>query len=285
MTPVLNIKFDALGTNWWIESPEVVKKQQYIMQELDELSHVWSRFQDDTVVMQMAQSAGTYTLSENDVELVEWYHQLYKATDGLVTPLIGQTLVDAGYDKHYSLTPLKNISIAPKWDDVLCLNDDSLTLLKPAMIDVGAAGKGYAVDRVAALLVGNHCVDASGDIVVSGPEIRIGLQDPHDSAKLIGTATIKDESICGSAITHRAWGQWHHIINPKTAQPVSDVIAVWVIAKRAMHADGLATALFFVHPDTLKHLAHFDYCIVYRDGTIHVSNPKKIVLFRKEDTL
>jgi thiamine biosynthesis lipoprotein len=284
MMPKLNIELDALGTNWLIESSEVLEKRQRIIQELDEVTRVWSRFQDNTVVMQMAQSAGVYTFSKRDSELLAWYHQLYEATQGLVTPLIGQTLVDAGYDKDYSLMPLETISLAPKWDNVLSLDGNNLTLLKPAMIDVGAAGKGYAVDRVAALLSGEYCVDASGDIVVSGPEVRIGLQDPRDSSKLIGIATIQDESICGSATTERVWGQWHHIINPKTAKPVSDIIAVWVIAKQAMHADGLATALFFVHPDTLKKRINFDYCIIYQDGRVHVSNQKKIELFRKGDT-
>jgi thiamine biosynthesis lipoprotein len=283
MKPKHNIEFDALGTNWWIESPDIPNMQQHIINELDDVTHVWSRFQDDTVVMQMAETAGVYAFNKCDIKLLEWYQQLYEATDGLVTPLIGQTLIDAGYDKNYSLKPLENISVSPKWHDVLSLHDDGLTLLKPSMIDVGAAGKGYAVDRVAALLSGEYCVDASGDMVVGGSEVRVGLQDPRDPAKLIGTATIKNESICGSATTQRAWGKWHHIINPKTIEPVSDIIAVWVIAKRAMYADGLATALFFVHPDKLKHLVNFDYCIVYRDGRIQVSNASKIELFKRRD--
>lgn len=280
MTPKFSIEFDALGTNWWIGSPDALKKQERIIKELDDVTHVWSRFQDDTLVSRMAEHVGTYELSKNDVELLDWYHQLYEATDGLVTPLIGQTLVDAGYDKEYSLQPKDNISVPPKWGDVLTLHQDKLTIAKPMIIDVGAAGKGYAVDRVAALLSGEYCVDASGDMIVSGPKVRVGLQDPRDPAKLIGVATIKDESICGSATTLRAWGQWHHIVNPNTTKPVDDIIAVWVIAKQAMYADGLATALFFVSPEKLKHLVEFDYCIVHTNGMIQVSNTLKIELFK-----
>lgn len=280
MTPKLNITFDALGTNWWIESSELRSKQQLIVDELDDITRIWSRFEDDTLVGRMAKSAGKYLLGKKDVGLIDWYHQLYIATDGLVTPLIGQTLSDAGYNKDYSLKSKKTIFVPPKWNDVLSLSDNSLTIRRPTMIDVGAAGKGYAVDRVAELLSGEYCVDASGDMMIHGSKLRVGLQDPLDSTKLIGVATIKDESICGSAVTRRTWGQWHHIINPSTSKPVDDVIAVWVIAKRAMHADGLATALFFVPPERLKNLVKFDYCIVRSDGKIQVSDHSKIELFK-----
>ncbi|MDB5167099.1 MAG: ApbE-like protein thiamine biosynthesis lipoprotein [Candidatus Saccharibacteria bacterium] len=283
MKPKPSITFEALGTEWMIEAIDVARQQTNIKNELDRIDHIWSRFQDDSLISLMAKEAGTYELDQSDALLMKWYQQLYEATDGLVSPLIGQALVDAGYDQAYSLKPKTIVHSSPTWEDTLVIGIDSITIKQPALIDVGAAGKGYAVDQVARLLDGDYCVDASGDILVHGQEMRIGLQSPHDETQLIGVATIKNESICGSAITRRAWGDWHHIINPKTAKPVDDIIATWVIADNAMHADGLATALFFVSPEKLNQLTQFEYCIIYRNGTVK-SVGQKIELFTEKAT-
>lgn len=273
------MEFEAIGTHWWIQPGKTDLDATKIKQTIDEIDKTWSRFRDDSIVMSMAKKAGTYGLAESDMELLSWYHRLYEATDGLVTPLIGQTLSDAGYDKDYSLTPKATIQVTPVWDEIISLGKTSLTVKKPWLIDVGAAGKGYAVDKVAELLSGDFCVDAGGDIKVGDIKMDIGLEDPRDPTKLIGVATVKNAAICGSAASRRAWDDWHHIISPKTSRPVSNIIATWVICDNAMWADGLATALFFVTPDKLQGLADFKYCIMYSDGSIKVTSDETIQIF------
>lgn len=268
MTPKPNIVFDALGTQWYIESPGITEHESAIKKDLDTIVSTWSRFDTRSTVSKMSKTVGMYTLSPDDAQLLAWYRQLYDATGGLMTPLIGQTLVDAGYDVSYSLQPKNVIRTPPQWNDAIEVDGANVTIKRPVLIDVGAAGKGYAVDMVARRLGDTYCIDASGDILVHGEPMRIGLQNPENEAELIGVATITNQSICGSAVTKRAWGKWHHIIDPQTSEPVSDIIATWVIADSAMHADGLATALFFVTPERLEQLMLFQYCIVYRDGTV-----------------
>ncbi|RYF27149.1 MAG: FAD:protein FMN transferase, partial [Chloroflexi bacterium] len=140
-----------------------------------------------------------------------------------------------------------------------------------------------AVDIVANLLKKHDhtqfTVDGSGDIYTTRSEI-IGLEHPFDSSKIIGTASIQDKSICGSASNKRAWGEGlHHIIDPTTSKPTNEIIAAWAIADTAMHADGLATALFFVAPDILLQHIAFDYVIVHKDGRIAYSKNKDITIF------
>jgi len=273
------MEFEAIGTHWWIQPGKVELDAPKIKQTIEEIDKNWSRFRNDSLVARMAQTAGTYDLAEPDIELLNWYHQLFEATDGLVTPLIGQTLSDAGYDKDYSLRPKAAIQATPTWNEVMSLGKTSLTIKQPWLIDVGAAGKGYVVDEVAKLLSGDFCVDAGGDIKVGDIKMDIGLEDPRDSTKLIGVATVKDAAICGSAVSRRAWKDWHHIISPKTSRPVDSIIATWVICDSAMRADGLATALFFVAPDKLQHLADFKYCMMYSDGSIKVTSDESIKIF------
>jgi thiamine biosynthesis lipoprotein len=273
------MEFEAIGTHWWIQPGKVDLDAPKIKQTIDKIDKTWSRFRDDSMVARMARTAGRYDLPEPDIELLNWYRQLYEATDGLMTPLIGQTLSDAGYDKDYSLRPKATIQATPTWDEVMSLGKTSLTIKQPWLIDVGAAGKGYVVDKVAELLSGDFCVDAGGDIKVGDIKMDIGLEDPRDPTKLIGVATVKDAAICGSAVNRRAWKDWHHVVNPKTSRPVDNIIATWVICDSAMRADGLATALFFVTPDKLQHLADFKYCIMYSDGSIKVTNDETIKIF------
>ncbi len=277
------MEFEAIGTHWWIQPGKVELDAPKIKQVIEGIDQTWSRFRDDSIVAKMAISAGIYPLLPSDIELLNWYRQLYLATDGFVTPLIGQTLADAGYDSDYSLKPKAEIAITPTWDEVLSLGKTSLTLRRPALIDVGAAGKGYAVDKVAELFKGDYCIDAGGDIKVGDIKMDIGLEDPRDPTKLIGVATVKNTSICGSAINRRAWKGWNHVINPKSSKPVDDIIATWVICDSAMQADGLATALFFVSPDKLRHLADFKYCIMYSDGSIKVTDNSMIKIFTENE--
>ena len=60
-------------------------------------------------------------------------------------------------------------------------------------------------------------------------------------------------------------------LNPKTKKPAENILSVWVIAKTALIADGLTTALFFVNPEKLKKEFDFEYLILYPDFTIKKS--------------
>jgi thiamine biosynthesis lipoprotein len=274
--------FDSLGTHWVIDSDAIPQKIDAVKDELHRIDAIWSRFRDDSLVALMAKQAGTYPLAASDQKLIQWYKTLYDHTDGMVTPLIGQTLSDAGYDKTYSLKQKRVLHKTLAWDQVIDLGISDMTIKQPDLLDVGAAGKGFAVDQASDYLKDtDYVIDAGGDIKVSGPSVRIGLEDPRDATQLLGVATVTNASICGSSISRRAWGNWHHIINPNLSQPVDTVIATWVIADTAMQADGIATALFFVEPKKLIDLLPFEYCIVLKNGVIHTGGGTSIELFRK----
>jgi hypothetical protein len=98
--------------------------------------------------------------------LFELYRALYTATAGAVSPLVGQRLENLGYDRAYSLRPQPTAVRIPSWEDALAWDGRSLTTLRPVLLDVGAAGKGYLVDLVAGILddagIPEYVVDASG---------------------------------------------------------------------------------------------------------------------------
>jgi thiamine biosynthesis lipoprotein len=280
--PTHHWTFDAIGTKWWIGiyqplSHAVLSEVQTTIQErIETFDKTYSRFRDDSLVSRIAQKAGRYELPHDSQALFTLYRQLYDSSDGLVTPLIGQVLSDAGYDAVYSLQP-GELATPPAWDDVMTYRDSVLITTWPVLLDFGAAGKGYLVDIIAELLqaagISKFCIDGSGDVRCQGlnTPLTIGLENPHNPNEAIGTAQLYNQAICGSAGNRRAWGNYHHIMNPQSLSAVQEVRAVWAVAETALVADGLATALFFVDPQKLQ--ADFDFacCVVYDDSTARCS--------------
>ena len=204
------------------------------------------------------------------------YRDLYERTDGLFTPLVGGMLSDAGYDAQYSLRQKKELEAAPSWDGTFEWNGSELDMKKPALLDFGAAGKGYLFDLVAEVLeeteIFEYCIDAGGDILQKGRSaIRVGLEDPENFGKAVGVCELHNGSICGSAGNRRAWGEFTHIIDPKKLSSPKGILAVWVAAKTAMVADALATCLFFVQAESLAGFYDFEYVIVRSDRTLERS--------------
>lgn len=285
-------QFEAIGTSWKIDSAREFSNEikQVVSERIEQFDTVYSRFRDDSVIARIAQTSGVYTFDDTaDFErLFGLYSHLYDVTHGSVTPLIAQNLVDAGYDKDYQLksvtqfVPPKQLNQIVSWDGA-----STITTTEPVLLDFGAAGKGLLADIVTNLLVklgyDDIVVDASGDIVHhSATRFTIGLEDPNDSTRVIGSVTLQNESLCSSAINRRNWGDFHHVVDGRSGKPTDSFIATWVIAKTGLVADGLATALFFVQdPDELAEYYNLAYLRIGQTGTIEMNESmrKRVTLF------
>ena len=226
----------------------------------------------------MARAPGRYQLPPDAQPLFDLYEQLYGLSGGAVTPLVGQLLADAGYDAAYSLQP-GSLRQTPRWPDVLAYDFPYLTLARPALLDVGAAGKGYLVDIISALLdhdgITAYCVDAAGDMRHRASRdypLEVGLEHPDNPAQVIGVAQLSNQSLCGSAGHRRAWAGFTHIIDPRTSSSPTHIKALWVTAATTLLADALTTALYFMPPQTLAEIYNFDYAILYKDYSLEYSH-------------
>jgi thiamine biosynthesis lipoprotein len=273
------LAFEAIGTGWQIDTAEPidVSLEAAIMARIDEFDRTWSRFRDDSLVSRIARTPGVWQFPADAPPLFALYRRLYEATGGAVSPLVGRALESMGYDRAYSLRPAAGPAPVPAWDDAVAWDGTALSTVRPVSIDVGAAGKGYLVDIVSAMLERagqrDFIVDGSGDIRHHGPEpIRVGLEHPLDPTKAIGVATVRNGAICSSATNRRAWGDGlHHVIDATTGLPTRSVIATWAIAATALEADGLATALFFAEPADLARDFEYDYVRMFSTGRVEFS--------------
>lgn len=242
-------RFDAIGTGWEIESDRELTdaERANVRAVIERFDREWSRFRPDSVVTSLV-DGGSAVLPADAAAMLDAYLVLSEATDGAVNPLVGGSLSALGYDASISLVDSGARAAPVEWPSILGWRD-RLTLAGPGIIDVGALGKGRLVDLVQKALAavpGSLVVDASGDLAVRGKDVRVGLEHPFDPARAIGVATIRDQALCASAINRRAWGDGlHHVLDARSGLPVRAWAATWAIAAEAMHADAVATALFF----------------------------------------
>lgn len=289
-------EFSAIGTSWHIEvygehtSAQEAALLTQIRERIEKFEAVYSRFRPDSVVGRIARESGTFAFPADSERLFALYRDFYLRTNGYFTPLIGRMLVDAGYDAGYSLAQKKKLEAPPAWDDVMEYRAPNLIVKEPIALDFGAAGKGYAIDLIGELLesVGYHdyLIDAGGDILRttsahSDTPARIGLEDPNHTDQIIGIYSLVHGSICGSSGNRRTWGDFTHIMNPKSLSSPRDIIAVWVAAHTAAVADALTTCLFFVDPHTLLDAYSFEYLIMHHDRSIQKSQGFSSEIFLK----
>lgn len=274
-----SFQFDTIGTAWEITSVEQLSEtlKNQIRERTEEFDKNYSRFREDSLVTQWAREAGEYNLPSDANALFAFYKKLYDVSAGLVTPLIGKTMEQAGYDADYSLKA-KQLTSPPQWQEAISVGPTKLIVKHPVLLDFGAAGKGYLVDIIAHLLYTNgvdqFCVNAGGDMLVRHFPQTIGLEDPDDTARVLGTVEVSNGALCASAGNRRAWGEFHHIINPQILRSVERVKATWVRADTALLADGVATALFFVSPDILLKTFAFEYAMIENDDMTYSHNFK-----------
>jgi thiamine biosynthesis lipoprotein len=108
----------------------------------------------------------------------------------------------------------------------------------------GAFGKGYALDRMRALLGGDEVmIDFGGQIIARG-ELRVSIADPLDRRKPAIAFTIRDGSLSTSSNSEK-----RHLIDPRTRRLLPARGSVTVLADDALTADILSTALYVMGED------------------------------------
>jgi len=279
--------FNAIGTRWEISTPAPLSAahRRRLLDTVADYDAAWSRFRPDSLIAGAARQPGRYELPAEAAALGPLYEALYRLSGGAMTPLIGGSLEQLGYDASYSLRPGGPPLPAPPWDEVLHWQGTVLTTRAPVVIDVGAAGKGQLADLLSGVLrdggVEEHFIDASGDLLNAGSApVDVGLEHPYDRTRAIGVVSLGAGARCASAANRRAWGDGlHHVLDGTTGAPVRTVVASWAMAASAMTADALATALFFVDGSRLQQEFDCSWLAVHSDGHAEYSADFEGVLF------
>lgn len=125
-------------------------------------------------------------------------------------------------------------------------------------LDLGGIAKGYAVDRVAALLrqrrVTAALISAGGSSVygLGAPPGRNGwevnVQDPVDGTKTALSVSLENSSLSVAGSSEKSFTAngvtYTHIMDPRTGQPAQGMLSVAVVTPSATAGDALDDALF-----------------------------------------
>lgn len=115
---------------------------------------------------------------------------------------------------------------------------------RPGEIDPSALVKGWAVDLAIARLrragVRDACIEAGGDIRVTGGPWRIGVRHPHRRDRVAAVLALGS----GAVATSGSYERGAHIVDPRTGGAPTGLLSTTVIARTLAHADAWATAIF-----------------------------------------
>ncbi|GAA2748678.1 FAD:protein FMN transferase [Amnibacterium kyonggiense] len=266
--------FEAIGTRWTLTAAEPMTAA--VLDRVDaaiaEYDAVWSRFRTDSAVAAVARGEAV-DLGPTAPPLLDLLADLRERTAGAMDPFVAASLEHLGYGASTALRPADGYLPAPRAEVVR--EGTVVRTEPPRLLDVGSAGKGQLVDLVADVLAdaghADALVDASGDLRVAGDPLRVALEHSFDPEAAIGIVEVADGAIAGSAVNRRDWSlgggrRLHHVLDARTGRPVETIAATWVLADTAMLADALATALFFVGPDTLTDAYDFRWVRMRTDG-------------------
>jgi thiamine biosynthesis lipoprotein len=124
--------------------------------------------------------------------------------------------------------------------------------LHQTQIEEGAFGKGYAIDRMFALQPSVTMINFGGQIAVRGP-LEVSVADPADRARPVLALELRDASISTSSGSEKTFAvdgrRFSHILDPRTGEALPPRGSVSVIAREALTADILSTALYVMGED------------------------------------
>jgi FAD:protein FMN transferase len=162
---------------------------------------------------------------------------------------------------------LKTQTSLPQWD--LLPDENSILCVNGRLeFDLGAIGKGFALDRMAELLRDWDCPSfllvAGGSSILAGdrPEGHLGwscgLGEDDSSQRLLLTHA----SLSGSGLAVKG----SHILDPRTGRPALRQNTVWVLADTASESDALSTACMVLsEPEIQEVFAQSDSWLAFLD--------------------
>jgi len=197
---------------------------------------------------------------------------LWRETDGAFDPTIAPLLNAWGFLGGTGKMASEEEILKAKelcGMDKVALDETEHTVMfrQPGMmLDLGAIGKGYAIECAAEILRelrvphalihgGTSSIHAIG-VQPDGAPWRVAIQDPTDPEKRIGVIGLTEVSLSVSACHGKSFqtedGSFGHVLDPRTGRPVQGALLAAVLSRSATEGDALSTALLVRGEEMLR---------------------------------
>jgi len=255
------------------DDPERVQRAaEAALDEIDRIETLLNMYDPDSTVSAINRSAAKEPVPVNDevFDLLLVAGAIWEKTDGAFDPTAGPLVRLWRKWRARGMTPDPSVidSVRQRVGmQHVILNPKRRTIRfnRPGMhLDLGAIGKGYAVDRAVEVLEGygyghfllhggTSSAAARGNVDKDHDGWPIGLTDPADRDRVLETRTLRDQALgCSNQQSQHYECGGHifgHVLDPRTGWPVPADSGSVVICDSAAWADALSTALFILGPD------------------------------------
>jgi thiamine biosynthesis lipoprotein len=247
---VITRQFRAMGTvvELLVEADDAQPELDAAESEFYRLEALLSRFRPDSELSRLNE-AKTLAVDPDLTRVVELALQARERTGGRFDPTVHDAVVAAGYDRSFERVP-RDVATPPRaaaCSGRVRIDGERIELDRDVRLDLGGIGKGFAVERVAAILAsaGPCLANAGGDLTVRGAPWPVGLETADDTI----TLQLERGAIATSGRDRRRWlrngREQHHLIDPTSGAPAdTDLLRVTVVAANAIDAEVWAKALF-----------------------------------------
>jgi len=234
------------------------------LDEIGRLEEVLSEWREDSEISRINQGAGadpitvgtdTFAVVKAGVEVGQWSEGAFDLSWAALRGL---------YDFRPEQQRIPELSdVRPRLGLIdyqqIQIDEEAYTVRlgrEGMAIGTGGIGKGYALDRAAAILrergMGSFMLFGGGQVQVHGLKgdrpWRVGIQHPRRDdffAYLEATeGTISTSGDYEHFFIDDEGKRWHHILDTSTGLPVEGTLSVTVVAPSGVYGDALSTACF-----------------------------------------
>ncbi|MBF9029026.1 FAD:protein FMN transferase [Rhodobacterales bacterium HKCCE3408] len=257
----------AFATGWSIVAPtgralaRVAGAIEAALARVDRQMSPWRPDSETSAVS--AGGAGLHRVSPETAGVLETALDIAGETGGCFDPTVGPIVGSWGFG------PIAGERVGD-WRDLSVAGPRIGKARAGVTIDLCGIAKGWALDRMAAILADEGITDA---LIELGGELRglglhpsgrpwqVAVENPDDPGAAAAVLGLSGEAVATSglvaqsyAVGGRAYG---HIVDPRDGRPAAGALrSVSVLAADGTTADGWATALFAAGPEDGPEFAH-----------------------------
>jgi thiamine biosynthesis lipoprotein len=297
---------------WTADESTAVAAFNAVFDEFDRLDRLMSVWKPASDVVRLNDAAGQHPVpvSRDTLDVLRTARQISEWTEGKFDITFGALsgLWKFDQDQDNRIPDPRAVATQRLLVDYRALQIDDRAgtayLARRGMrVNLGGIGKGYAVDRSAAILrargIRDFMIQAGGDLYVGGRRgdrpWRVGIRDPRGPAdRSFAALDLTDGTFSTSGDYERFFMRdgvrYHHILDPATGNPATASRSVTIVSTRAILADAVAKGVFILGGERglalIERLPDVEGVIVTNRNEVLVSSglkPRLVMLARPTD--
>ena len=249
-------------------APALQAAMERAFAHMQTLEAMMSRFRSDSVLQQINAQAGkaAVTVAPEMMAVLGQARSVWHASNGAFDPTVGALAAwrfEPGVQAMPSTAQISQALQHIGADKLqLSASNNTARLTQSGMaLDLGGIAKlpilAAGLAALQAQGVENALINGGGDVVTmglnQGKAWRIGIRDPRQPSQLLGAVAIEGQGVVASSGDYercfeRDGQRYHHVLNPRTGWPTTQVHGVALVARDVAAVNGWGTALMVQGP-------------------------------------